>query len=79
MHTGPFQSGQGDEKAGKAGQAREKGGQVRKNPVSKEDSAVPGETARVGRAGEGTVAVAARTYIVSEGVRHHHNIIIINL
>ena len=53
-----------------------KGGQFRKNPASKEDSA--GETARVGRAGEGTVAVAARTYIVSEGVRQHHNIIIFN-
>ena len=63
---------------GRQGRQGKKGGQVRKNPVSKEDSAVPGETARVGRAREGTVAVAARTYIASEGVRHHHNIIIIN-
>ena len=48
---------------GRQGRQGKKGEQVRKNPVSKEDSAVPGETARVGRAREGTVAVAARTYI----------------
>ena len=59
------------------GRQGKKGRQVRKNSISKECSAVPGETARAGRARKGTVAVAARVYIASERVNHHHNIIIV--
>ena len=51
---------------GKAGQAREKVGSSEKNQASKEDSA--GETARVSRAGEGTVAVAATCQRVSVSI-----------